>query len=184
MLVGDAFEGSVFIIDPEEIAPPREQCLAGPFPACLAAEGDAVWHADRWAPAIIKSDLRGRLLDWGGKRDTLSPAGREEETRLYQSSGLMRYDIKAAPGSSFEDLALRRGPIVEVRWRYLVLPPQERPASQAAHVTSGNDASPKMSRSCPWWRSSGVSSGRRGARPDSQNVRNRPSESDLIVLVE
>jgi len=35
-------------------------------------------------------------------------ASREEEARLYQSSGLMRYDIKAAPGSSLQDLDLRR----------------------------------------------------------------------------
>jgi len=67
LLVGDGFEGSVFVIDPEGSSKPREQCLAGPLPACLAAEGEAVWHADLWAPAIIKSDLGGRLLDWGGK---------------------------------------------------------------------------------------------------------------------
>ncbi|MCP4658180.1 MAG: ATP-dependent DNA helicase RecG [bacterium] len=39
---------------------------------------------------------------------TSRPASREEEARLYQSSGLMRYDIKAAPGSSLQDLDLRR----------------------------------------------------------------------------
>jgi len=35
-------------------------------------------------------------------------ATREEEARLYQSSGLMRYDIKAVPGSSMDDLDHRR----------------------------------------------------------------------------
>jgi hypothetical protein len=24
-----------------------------------------VWHADFWAPALIKSTLDGKLLDWG-----------------------------------------------------------------------------------------------------------------------
>ncbi len=67
VLVGDRVMGCVRIIDPEGVDDPHEQCLAGPFPACLAAEGTTVWHADRWASAIIQSDLRGQLLDWGGK---------------------------------------------------------------------------------------------------------------------
>ena len=32
----------------------------------LAFDGSAVWHADFWAPAIIRSDFKGQLLDWGG----------------------------------------------------------------------------------------------------------------------
>ena len=39
---------------------------------------------------------------------TSRAASREEEARLYQSSGLMRYDLKAVPGSSTEDLDIRR----------------------------------------------------------------------------
>lgn len=39
---------------------------------------------------------------------TSRAASREEEARLYQSSGLMRYDLKAVPGSGLEDLDLRR----------------------------------------------------------------------------
>jgi ATP-dependent DNA helicase RecG len=35
-------------------------------------------------------------------------ATREEEARLYQASGIMRYDIKPVPGSEFLDLDLRR----------------------------------------------------------------------------
>ncbi|UCF18589.1 MAG: hypothetical protein JSU87_11650 [Gemmatimonadota bacterium] len=67
VVVGDRGTGCVSIIDPSGGEEPRQQCLAGPFPACLATEGEHLWHADRWAPAIIKSDLQGRLLDWGGK---------------------------------------------------------------------------------------------------------------------
>ncbi len=67
VVIGDRGTGCVSIIDPSGAEEPRQQCLAGPFPACLATEDDHVWHADRWAPAIIKSDLQGRLLDWGGK---------------------------------------------------------------------------------------------------------------------
>ncbi len=39
---------------------------------------------------------------------TSRAASREEEARLYQSSGLMRYDLKAVPGSGLGDLDVRR----------------------------------------------------------------------------
>lgn len=39
---------------------------------------------------------------------TTREASREEEARLYQSSGLMRYELKVVPGSSLEDLDRQR----------------------------------------------------------------------------
>ena len=39
---------------------------------------------------------------------TTREASREEEARLYQASGLMRYDIKPVPGATLQDLDLRR----------------------------------------------------------------------------
>jgi ATP-dependent DNA helicase RecG len=39
---------------------------------------------------------------------TTRDATREEEARLYQQSGLMRYDVKAVPGASLADLDRRR----------------------------------------------------------------------------
>jgi ATP-dependent DNA helicase RecG len=39
---------------------------------------------------------------------TSREATREEEARLYQASGLMRYDLKPVPGSAFGDLNQRR----------------------------------------------------------------------------
>jgi ATP-dependent DNA helicase RecG len=39
---------------------------------------------------------------------TTRDATREEEARLYQQSGLMRYDVKPVPGTSFSDLDRRR----------------------------------------------------------------------------
>ena len=41
--------------------------MGGPGPISLTAEPGAVWHFDFWAPAVIKSDLQGQLLDWGEK---------------------------------------------------------------------------------------------------------------------
>lgn len=39
---------------------------------------------------------------------TTREASREEEARLYQASGLLRYELKVVPGSKWEDLDLRR----------------------------------------------------------------------------
>jgi len=67
MVVGDGFNCSTCIIDLGDPDKRRWQTLAGPGPACLSAADGDVWHVDFWAPAIIKSDLNGRLLDWGEK---------------------------------------------------------------------------------------------------------------------
>jgi RNA polymerase sigma-70 factor (ECF subfamily) len=68
MWIGDGFNCVVSIVDP---AHPEDGCdtlvLGGPGPTSLASDGNAVWHFDFWAPAIIKSDLNGQLLDWGEK---------------------------------------------------------------------------------------------------------------------
>lgn len=39
---------------------------------------------------------------------TSREASRDEEARLYQSSGLLRYDVKPVPGTTLDDLDLRR----------------------------------------------------------------------------
>lgn len=65
--IGDGFMCSTRVLDPTHPSDRRWQTLAGPGPISLAAEGDAIWHFDFWAPAIIKSDTSGRLLDWGDK---------------------------------------------------------------------------------------------------------------------
>jgi hypothetical protein len=65
LYVADGFNCNVLIVDPADPAHSRSLVLAGPGPAMMAADGDAVWHADFWAPAIIKTDPEGKLLDWG-----------------------------------------------------------------------------------------------------------------------
>jgi hypothetical protein len=67
MIIGDGFMCSSFILNPANPGESRWQTLGGPGPISLATEDDAVWHFDFWAPSIIKSDLSGRLLDWGEK---------------------------------------------------------------------------------------------------------------------
>lgn len=52
---------------------------------------------------------RGRGWQVFIRRGTVSvAASREEEARLYQASGLLRYDIRPVAGSSLDDLDLRR----------------------------------------------------------------------------
>jgi len=67
MWIGDGFMCSACILDPADPSDRRWQTLAGPGPISLAAQQDSVWHFDFWAPAIIRSDLSGSLLDWGEK---------------------------------------------------------------------------------------------------------------------
>ena len=67
VLVGEGFLCCVSVLDAADPQKHREQTLAGPGPLCMAPDDGAVWHADFWAPAIIKSDLQGTLLDWGGQ---------------------------------------------------------------------------------------------------------------------
>lgn len=69
LLVGDGFAGNVSIFDPTAPDKRESRVLGGPLPLDLATDGDAVWHMDIWAPALIKSDPseHGRLLDWGEK---------------------------------------------------------------------------------------------------------------------
>jgi beta-lactamase regulating signal transducer with metallopeptidase domain len=68
-MVGDGFLGVGVIVDPSDPATPEHRVLGGPMPVDLAADGEAVWHVDAWAPALMKSDAtrNGRLLDWGEK---------------------------------------------------------------------------------------------------------------------
>ncbi len=56
---------------------------------------------------------------------TSREATREEEARLYQASGLMRYDTKPVPRASLQDLDLRRLEDYFRQWRKQEAPPQE-----------------------------------------------------------
>ena len=63
--IGDGFNGNVAVLDPARPDNFGRLVLAGPGPAMIAPAGRAVWHADSLARTIIKSDLSGKLLDWG-----------------------------------------------------------------------------------------------------------------------
>jgi len=66
LVVGDGFLNAVNVIDPPRPADARVQALGGPGPIGLTAQGRGVWHFDWLFPTLVyKSDLRGRLLDWG-----------------------------------------------------------------------------------------------------------------------
>jgi len=65
--VADGFNGVAHVVDPADPQNERTLTLAGGGPTSFAAQPDGVWHFDYWAPAMIKSDFEGRLLDWGEK---------------------------------------------------------------------------------------------------------------------
>lgn len=58
---GEAVEGAV----PTTRLSPRYVGLAGPGPYDLAVQGDSVWHCDWLTPLLVRSNLKGKLLDWG-----------------------------------------------------------------------------------------------------------------------
>jgi len=53
--VADAFFGWLFALDDAGEIARSHVSLAGPLPTLLAADGDALWHSDLWAPFLIKS---------------------------------------------------------------------------------------------------------------------------------
>lgn len=55
-----------------------------------------------------KARQGGRWVTFVRRGSTVREATREEEQRLYQASGVIRYDIKPVPGSSLRDLYMDR----------------------------------------------------------------------------
>ena len=55
-----------YVLDPDvpDQIRPLGHCLPGPSPVAFAPTGDAMWHLDGAAHAIILSDMAGNLLDW------------------------------------------------------------------------------------------------------------------------
>ena len=77
-----------------------------------------LWEADKKIGVITipedspdkpyKARQGSRWLTFVRIGSTTREATREEEQRLYQASGILRYDIKPVPGSSFKDLDINR----------------------------------------------------------------------------
>lgn len=63
--VADRFSPGVIIIDPANTDDRDFKILAGPGPESFTSMPDGVWHADFWAPVLIKTSYDGELLDWG-----------------------------------------------------------------------------------------------------------------------
>lgn len=63
--VADRFSPGMIIIDPANTDDRDFRILAGPGPESFAPTPDGVWHADFWAPTLIKTSYDGKLLDWG-----------------------------------------------------------------------------------------------------------------------
>jgi len=86
VLVGDGFNGGVWTVDPERPDERNFRTLGAPIPLAMCPEGRSIWHADIWAPAIVRSDLEGRLLEWGEKPFGVSGLAHDGE-RLWALDG-------------------------------------------------------------------------------------------------
>jgi hypothetical protein len=60
--IGDDFYGCAFEVDPDAPEEAQGRGVAGPNPGSLAATPDCIWHADRMAELLIRSDAAGKLL--------------------------------------------------------------------------------------------------------------------------
>jgi hypothetical protein len=68
LVVADGFLNAVGIFDAADPREPRHCTLGSPGTIELAAQDGTVWHSDWLLTEIIfRSDLEGRLLDWGTK---------------------------------------------------------------------------------------------------------------------
>ncbi|MHC4202441.1 MAG: YncE family protein, partial [Planctomycetota bacterium] len=65
VLICDQWEGCVRAFDPDAPAEHEERRLAAGMPDFAASVGREIWALDSWAPAIVKTNLEGELLDWG-----------------------------------------------------------------------------------------------------------------------
>ena len=65
--VSDGFMMCAVMIDPATGKKVGGVVLAGPLAADYAPDPEGVWHVDGWAPAVIKSDFTGGLIEWGEK---------------------------------------------------------------------------------------------------------------------
>jgi len=83
LVVADAFLNAVGIFRPRKPGKPRIRTLGAPGTIHLAAAGGAVWHSDWLLTEILfKSDLDGRLLEWGTKPFDGDVAGLAHDGRL------------------------------------------------------------------------------------------------------
>ncbi len=60
--IGDDFYGCAFEVDPDAPDDAKGRGVAGPNPGSIAATPDGIWHADRMAELLIRSDVDGKLL--------------------------------------------------------------------------------------------------------------------------
>ncbi len=65
--VSDGFNGLIRKVDPSGENDPQFFGPAGPEPMVIAEAPGGVWHVDAFAPAIIKTSLDGKLLEFGEK---------------------------------------------------------------------------------------------------------------------
>lgn len=67
IMIPDQWEGCVWVFDPADPSGYEEVFLATGMADYVTGAGDEVWALSCWAPALIRTNLAGRLLDWGDR---------------------------------------------------------------------------------------------------------------------
>ena len=65
--VADGFMGCVWRVNSQTPDQQEGLVLGAPIPFDLAPTPGGVWHTDIFAPAMVKNDLAGKLIDWAEK---------------------------------------------------------------------------------------------------------------------
>ncbi len=87
--IADGFMGCVWRVNTANPDQHTGLVLGAPIPMDLAATPGGVWHTDIFAPAMVKTDPEGKLIDWGEK-----PFGRHTAGICWDGENLWALDAE------------------------------------------------------------------------------------------
>ena len=80
LLVADGWEGGVWVMDLDKPDAEWEHAwLAAGMPDYMASHGDEIWFVDWFTPVMVRTNMRGELLDWGEKPFGFNPVAWDGE---------------------------------------------------------------------------------------------------------
>ena len=66
LIFGDGWSGGAKVLQLDNVdAGPERMLLPVAMPLYLCAYGEEMWAVGCWSPFIVRTNLRGELLDWG-----------------------------------------------------------------------------------------------------------------------
>jgi hypothetical protein len=66
LILGDGWSGGTKVLQLDDIdAAPEHILVPVAMPIYLCAHGEEMWSVGYWSPFIVRTNMRGDLLDWG-----------------------------------------------------------------------------------------------------------------------